>query len=110
MKMRWALATLAMTLASMAHAEGYEQGLEGSAPAAAQLLGGKAHDWRRAPEIVKDRSGIMIFERNFPYKNQMNPDDMIACIDDLALKSDSKRPVDTMVAECGGVPGYVQAD
>ena len=108
--MRWAFAAMALTVSFAAHAEGYTQGLDEAAPAAAQLLGGKAHDWRRAAEIVKDRSGVMIFERNFPYKTQMNPDDMIACIDDLALKSDSKRPVDTMVAECGGVPGYVQAD
>jgi hypothetical protein len=108
--MRWGLFALSFCISCAAHAEGYERDVETATPAAAQLLGGKAHDWRRAPEIVKDRSGVMIFERNFPYKNEMNPDDMIACIDELALKSESRRPVDTMVAECGGVPGYVQAD
>lgn len=108
--MRWAFMALVLTLASPARAEGYVRSLEEATPAAADLIMGKAHDWRRAPAIVKDRTGLMIFERNFPYKGEMNPDDMIACIDELALKSDSQRPVDTMIAECGGVPGYVEAD
>ncbi|MEI9901254.1 MAG: hypothetical protein WDN31_15190 [Hyphomicrobium sp.] len=71
---------------------------------------GKAHDWRRAPEIVKDRAGFMIFQGNFPGKNEMNPDDMIACIDDLAVKARPSRSVETMIAECGGVPGFAEAD
>ncbi|MFN3625383.1 MAG: hypothetical protein ACK4TP_15125 [Hyphomicrobium sp.] len=108
--MRCVLLTLMLTASSAARAEGYIRSLEEATPAAAELMTGKAHDWRRAPEIVKDRTGLMIFERNFPYKGDMNPDDMIACIDELALKSDSRRPVDTMIAECGGVPGYVEAD
>lgn len=108
--MRWAFMALALALSSAARAEGYVRSLEEATPAAADLIMGKAHDWRRAPAIVKDRTGLMIFERNFPYKGEMNPDDMIACIDELALKSESHRPVDTMIAECGGVPGYVEAD
>ncbi len=108
--MRWALMALALTISSAVRAEGYIRNLEEATPAAADLISGKAHDWRGAPEIVKDRTGFMIFERNFPYKNEMNPDDMIACIDELALKSRPARPVETMIAECGGVPGYVQAD
>ena len=108
--MRWALMALALTTSFAARAEGYIRTLEEATPAAADLISGKAHDWRRAPGIVKDRTGFMIFERNFPYKNEMNPDDMIACIDELALKSQPARPVETMIAECGGVPGYVQAD
>lgn len=108
--MRRAWMILALTLPAAASAEGYDRALRDVTPAAEGLLQGKAHDWRRAAEIVKDRSGDMIFERNFPYKGEMSPDDMIACIDDLALKSDAARPVATMVAECGGVPGFADAD
>ncbi len=108
--MRRAWMILALALPAAASAEGYDRALRDVTPAAEGLLQGKAHDWRRAAEIVKDRSGDMIFERNFPYKGEMSPDDMIACIDDLALKSDPARPVDTMVAECGGMPGYADAD
>ena len=110
MDMRWALPTLALALAPAAHAEGYEDGLQDATLAAETLIVGKAHDWRRAPDIVKDRAGFMIFERNFPYKSGMTPDDMIACVDDLAFKAKPSRPVETMIAECGGVPGYVEAD
>jgi hypothetical protein len=108
--MRWAIAAMALVACGAAHAEGYERGLEQASAAAAELMTGKAHDWRFASEIVKDRTGIMIFERNFPYKSEMNPDDMIACIDELALKAAPARPVSTMIAECGGVAGFVEAD
>lgn len=109
--MRFAMIAAALMLASQAHAEGYDRSLEEATPAAADLIRGKAHDWRQAPEIVKDRAGDMIFEAGkFPYKGDMNPDDMIACLDELAVKSNAGRTVDTMIAECGGVPGYVDVD
>ncbi len=110
MNLRWALPVLALALAAAAHAEGYDQGGADPTPAAAALMTGKAHDWRRAPPVVKDRIVYMIFERNFPLKNEMSGDDMMACIDGLAMKAKATRPVETMVAECGGVLGYGQVD
>lgn len=110
MIMRWAILVLALALPSAAHAEGYEQSVQEATPAAVTLMLGKAHDWRHAPEIVKDRAGLMIFQRNFPYKNEMTPDDMIACVDGLSFKAKPSRAVEAMIAECGGVPGYVEAD
>ncbi len=109
--MRFALMAAALMLAGSAHAEGYVRSLDEATPAAADLIRGKAHDWRQAPAIVKDRAGDMIFEAGkFPYKSEMNSDDMIACLDELALKSDAGRTMDTMIAECGGVPGFVDVD
>jgi len=104
--MRWVLATLALTISAAAHAESYDNEPARALPAAEALMYGKAHDWQRAQSHVKDRLGDMIFERNFPLKSEMTPDDMIACIDDLSIKAKPTRPVETMIAECGGVPGY----
>jgi len=109
--MRGAWIAAALMFATGAQAEGDIRSLDEATPAAADLIRGKAHDWRQAPEIVKDRAGDMIFEAGkFPYKSEMNPDDMIACLDELALKSNAARTVDTMIAECGGVPGFVDVD
>jgi hypothetical protein len=104
--MRWNFLALALTLSTAAHAEGYSDPLD---RVSAELLAGKAHDWRRANETVKDRFGDMVFyQRNFPLKGEMTPDDLIACIDDIALKAEPTLPVEAMVAHCGGADG--QAD
>lgn len=103
--MRWAIITLALALATAAQAEGYVDPLD---RVSAEVMSGKAHDWRRTNETVKDRIGDLIFyQRNFPRKGEMTPDDMIACIDDIAIKAEPTRPVETMIGECGGLYGDI---
>lgn len=103
--MRWSVLMTVLAFATGAQAGGNSHPLD---KVSTELMAGKAEDWRRANDAVKDRVGDLVFDqRNFPRKSEMNADDMIACIDDIALKSEPGRPVETMIGECGGVYGEV---
>lgn len=102
--MRWALLTLALVISTAVRAEGYDP-LEAASPAAEVLMSGKAHDWRRAEPIVKDRLGDMIFQRGLPRTGDMSPDDVIACVDDIAIRAEPTRTVAAMIRECAAPQG-----
>lgn len=61
---------------------------------------GYAADWMKAPDIVKDRVGFMVFSESFPRKHLISQDDLIRCVTRLARVSPSDAPVTAMIAWC----------
>jgi hypothetical protein len=76
--------------------------LNNAGPQAAALLYSKAPSWRSAPQVVKDRAGFMIFEKDFPNKKEMSIDDMTACIDKAASTAPDSTAVNALVNDCSG--------